>query len=100
MPKKLFVGNLAFSSTEESIRTLFSQHGEISLTGRPETADPQGHRRCLVVLGENLSHVVRPICLESFDEPNRVGHLGAVFISNGGIECTLVPLVCAKDGVQ
>jgi RNA recognition motif-containing protein len=43
MPKKLFVGNLPFSSTEESIRTLFSQHGEVlsvkiptdQMTGRP-----------------------------------------------------------------
>jgi cold-inducible RNA-binding protein len=43
MPKKLFVGNLAFSSTEESIRALFSQHGEVlsvtiptdKMSGRP-----------------------------------------------------------------
>ena len=43
MPKKLFVGNLAFSATEESIRTLFSQHGQVlsvnipmdKLSGRP-----------------------------------------------------------------
>jgi RNA recognition motif-containing protein len=43
MPKKLFVGNLPFSSTEDSIRTLFSQCGEVlsvkiptdQMTGRP-----------------------------------------------------------------
>ncbi|HON10089.1 MAG TPA: hypothetical protein PLE24_04420 [Chitinispirillaceae bacterium] len=43
MPKKLFVGNLPFSSTEESVRTLFSQYGEVisvkiptdQMTGRP-----------------------------------------------------------------
>ena len=43
MPKKLYVGNLSFSSTEDSIRTLFSQHGEVvsvkmptdQMTGRP-----------------------------------------------------------------
>jgi len=43
MPKKLFVGNLPFSSTEESIRNLFSQYGEVvsvkiptdQMTGRP-----------------------------------------------------------------
>jgi cold-inducible RNA-binding protein len=43
MPKKLFVGNLSFTSTEESIRALFSQHGEVlsvkiptdQMSGRP-----------------------------------------------------------------
>jgi cold-inducible RNA-binding protein len=43
MPKKLFVGNLSFTSTEDAIRTLFSQHGEVlsvkiptdQATGRP-----------------------------------------------------------------
>ncbi len=29
MPKKLFVGNLPFSSTEDSIRELFSKYGEV-----------------------------------------------------------------------
>ncbi len=29
MGKKLFVGNLAFSATEESINNLFSQHGTV-----------------------------------------------------------------------
>ena len=43
MPKKLFVGNLPFSSSEESVRALFSQYGEVisvkiptdQMTGRP-----------------------------------------------------------------
>ena len=43
MPKKLYVGNLSFSSTEESIRTLFAQYGEVisvkiptdQMSGRP-----------------------------------------------------------------
>ncbi|NLE00148.1 MAG: RNA-binding protein [Fibrobacter sp.] len=43
MSKKLYVGNLPFSSTEDSIRTLFSQYGEVTtikiptdqMTGRP-----------------------------------------------------------------
>ncbi len=29
MPKKLYVGNLPFSATEDSVRELFSQYGEI-----------------------------------------------------------------------
>lgn len=29
MPKKLFVGNLPFSSTEDSVRELFSKYGEV-----------------------------------------------------------------------
>jgi RNA recognition motif-containing protein len=43
MSKKLYVGNLPFSSTEDTIRTLFSQYGEVGsikiptdqMTGRP-----------------------------------------------------------------
>lgn len=29
MPKKLYVGNLSFGATEDSIKTLFSQYGEV-----------------------------------------------------------------------
>ena len=43
MANKLYVGNLSFDSTEESVRELFSQHGEVTSvklimdkhTGRP-----------------------------------------------------------------
>jgi RNA recognition motif-containing protein len=43
MTKKLFVGNLSFGSTEDGLRALFAQHGEVSSvkiitdrnTGRP-----------------------------------------------------------------
>lgn len=30
MPKKLYVGNLSFTSSEEEIKTLFSQFGEVT----------------------------------------------------------------------
>ena len=30
MGKRVFVGNLPFSATEEQLRELFSQHGEVS----------------------------------------------------------------------
>lgn len=30
MPKKLYVGNLSFKATEEAVKDLFSQHGEVS----------------------------------------------------------------------
>lgn len=29
MPKKLYVGNLSFGATEDSIKTLFTQYGEV-----------------------------------------------------------------------
>jgi RNA recognition motif-containing protein len=43
MPNKLFVGNLAFSATEDAVKTLFAQYGEVSsvniitdkMSGRP-----------------------------------------------------------------
>ncbi len=30
MPKKLYVGNLSFKATEESVKGLFSQYGDVS----------------------------------------------------------------------
>ena len=42
---KLYVGNLSFSSTEESIRTLFAAHGtveKISLISDRDTGRPRG----------------------------------------------------------
>ncbi len=43
MPSKIYVGNLSFNSTESSVRTLFSEFGEVTYvnlitdrdTGRP-----------------------------------------------------------------
>jgi len=42
---KLYVGNLSFTTTEEAIRTLFSQHGtveKISLISDRDTGRPRG----------------------------------------------------------
>jgi len=42
---KLYVGNLPFTATEDSVRTLFSQHGtveSISLATDRETGRPRG----------------------------------------------------------
>ena len=45
MSKKIYVGNLPFSATEDEIRTLFAEHGEVDtvelLTDR-ETGRPRG----------------------------------------------------------
>ena len=45
MPKKLYVGNMSYSTTQEQIRELFSQAGEVSeislITDR-ETGRPKG----------------------------------------------------------
>ena len=43
--KKIYVGNLAFSATEQEIRDLFSQHGtvgSVSLITDRETGQPRG----------------------------------------------------------
>ena len=45
MAQKLYIGNLSFSATEEGLRTLFSQYGEvISVTLKTdwETGRPRG----------------------------------------------------------
>ena len=42
---KLYVGNLPFSATEDSVRTLFSAHGtveKISLINDRDTGQPRG----------------------------------------------------------
>jgi len=45
MAQKLYVGNLPFSATEEQIRNLFAEHGEVTsvnlITDR-ETGRPRG----------------------------------------------------------
>ena len=43
--KKIYVGNLPFSATEEQVRTLFSNHGtvqSVSLINDRETGRPRG----------------------------------------------------------
>jgi RNA recognition motif-containing protein len=45
MPKRIYVGNLPFSSTEEELRSLFSQYGDVtsvSLITDRETGSPRG----------------------------------------------------------
>lgn len=45
MAKKLYVGNLPFTATEEELRTLFGKHGTIvsvSLINDRETGRPRG----------------------------------------------------------
>ena len=45
MAQKLYVGNLPFSATEDEIRELFSQHGEVqsvNLISDRETGRPRG----------------------------------------------------------
>ena len=45
MEKEIYVGNLPFSSTEEEIRDLFAQHGDVlsvSLISDRETGRPRG----------------------------------------------------------
>ena len=45
MAKKLYVGNLPFSSTEDEVRALFEEHGEVAsvaLIMDRETGRPRG----------------------------------------------------------
>ncbi len=45
MAQKLYVGNLSFDATEDSVRDLFSQHGEVlsvALINDRETGRPRG----------------------------------------------------------
>lgn len=45
MARKLYVGNLPFSATEESVRELFAQHGDVisvQLVADRDTGRPRG----------------------------------------------------------
>jgi len=45
MSKKIYVGNLPFSTSEDSLRNLFSQHGEVhsaSIITDRDTGRPRG----------------------------------------------------------
>ncbi len=45
MAKKIYVGNLSFDSTEDSVRNLFEQHGTVTsvkLIAERETGRPRG----------------------------------------------------------
>ena len=45
MSKKLYVGNISFSSTEADLRDLFGRHGSVASVGVPtdrETGRPRG----------------------------------------------------------
>ena len=45
MSKKIYVGNLPFSTTEDSLRDLFAQHGEVhsaSIITDRDTGRPRG----------------------------------------------------------
>jgi len=45
MSKKIYVGNLAFSTTEDSLRDLFAQHGQVesaSIITDRDTGRPRG----------------------------------------------------------
>ncbi len=67
MSKKLYVGNLSFSSTEESIRDLFSQYGEVTSIKIPTdqmTGRPRGF--CFVEM-ENADEAINQLNNFTFD---------------------------------
>jgi len=67
MSKKLYVGNLSFSSTEESIKDLFSQYGEVTSIKIPTdqmTGKPRGF--CFVEM-ENADEAINQLNNYTFD---------------------------------
>jgi len=61
MSKKLYVGNIAFSTTEESIRALFGQYGEV-LSVKIPTDQMSGRPRgfCFVEM-ENADEAIKAL---------------------------------------
>ena len=70
MSKKLFVGNLPFSSTEEASTTFFSHHGEVHSVKIPTdqmTGRPRGF--CFVEM-ENAEEAISALNNYSFEGRN------------------------------
>jgi len=62
MPKRIYVGNLPFSSTEDEIRNLFSQYGNVisvSLITDRETGSPRGF--AFVEMDEGASEAINAL---------------------------------------
>lgn len=62
MSQKIYVGNMPFSMTEESLRTLFSEHGEVDsvavITDR-DTGRPRGFG--FVEMGTGAQEAIRAL---------------------------------------
>ena len=62
MSQKLYVGNMPFSMTEESLRTLFSEHGSVDtvaiITDR-ETGRPRGF--AFVEMGSGAQEAIQAL---------------------------------------
>ena len=67
MPKKLYVGNLPFSATEDAVRTLFAQYGEI-ISVRIITDQATGRSRgfCFVEM-ENADRAIAELNETEFE---------------------------------
>jgi RNA recognition motif-containing protein len=68
MSKKIYVGNLPFTSTEEGIRQIFSQYGPVTsvalITDR-ETGSPRGFG--FVEMEEGASEAIRALDNQDFE---------------------------------
>ena len=62
MSQKLYVGNMPFSMTEESLRTLFAEHGDVDsvavITDR-DTGQPRGF--AFVEMGSGAQEAMRAL---------------------------------------
>ena len=59
--KRLYVGNLSYSSTEEDLRDAFSQHGEVSsihLVTDRDTGQPRGFAFVEMVDGDQAEQAI------------------------------------------
>ncbi|MDR0305272.1 MAG: RNA-binding protein [Chitinispirillales bacterium] len=67
MPKKLYVGNLSYSATEESVRDFFLQHGEVTsvkIITDPESGRSRGF--CFVEM-ENAEEAMNALNNQDFE---------------------------------
>ena len=67
MSKKLYVGNLSYSATEESVRDFFAQHGEVTsvkIISDPENGRSRGF--CFVEM-ENAEEAMNALNNQEFE---------------------------------
>ena len=84
MAQKLYVGNLPFSATEEEIRSLFSQYGEVQSVQIVSDRDTGRPRGFAFVEMQNADEAIRALDNQAFGGRNHKVNIARERQGGGG----------------
>jgi RNA recognition motif-containing protein len=84
MAQKLYVGNLPFSATEEEIRSLFSQYGEVQSVQIVSDRDTGRPRGFAFVEMDNADEAIRALDNQAFGGRNLTVNIARERQGSGG----------------